>query len=101
LIYPFSRHYDVEFMFRQKKQITVKVKLFGGLDKPVQADGYDPYSGIVVVLPEGAKLRHLVKKLRLPDPGSLAYFIRGERVGLQTKVADRDEIACLRPLGGG
>jgi len=100
LIYPFSRHYDVEFMFRQKKQITVKVKLFGGLDKSVQK-GYDPCSGIAVELPEGATLRHLVKKLRLPDSRLLAYFIRGERVGLQTKLADCDEIACLRPLGGG
>ncbi len=88
-----------ESMFRQKKEITVKVKLFGGLDKSVQ--GYDPDSGIAVGLPEGARLRHLVKKLRLPDSRSLAYFIRGERVGLQTKLSDHDEIACLRPLAGG
>jgi len=89
-----------EFMFRQKKQITVKVKLFGGLDKSVHGV-YDPYSGIVVTLPEGSRLGHLVKKLRLPDSSALAYFIRGERVGLKTKLTDRDEIACLRPLGGG
>lgn len=87
-------------MFRQKKQITVTVKLFGGLDKFIE-NGYDPCSGIAVGLPEGARLGHLVKKLRLPDSRSLAYFIRGERAGLQTKLADRDEIACLRPLGGG
>lgn len=63
--------------------------------------GYDPYGGLVLDMPEGARLRTLVKQLRVPGYKRLQYFIDGKRVGLWRKLSDGEEITCLRPLAGG
>jgi sulfur carrier protein ThiS len=88
-------------MFWKKKQITVTVKLFAGLEKEAKLDPYDPYKGVNLELPEGSRLRQAVKMLHLTQPSSIAYFISGERVSLRRKLKQGDEISCLRPLGGG
>ena len=70
-------------MTEMKKVVTVKVRLFSGLDKDVNFDGYDRYEGITLNVPEGTRLKKVVKMIGLANRYSLVYFIRGERVGLR------------------
>jgi molybdopterin converting factor small subunit len=84
-----------------KNIITVKVRLFAGLDKDVGVEAYDRHKGITLNVPEGTRLKKAVKMIGLSDRYALVYFIHGERVGLWKKLEDGDEIACLRPTAGG
>jgi molybdopterin converting factor small subunit len=84
-----------------KNIITVKVSLFAGLDGDAAVDDYDRHEGIILNVPEGTRLKKVVKMIGLPDRYSLVYFIHGERVRLWKKLEDGDEIACLRPAAGG
>ena len=43
-------------MFGTKESITVKVKLFSGLDRQVLIDNYDPDKGIDLQIKKGARL---------------------------------------------
>jgi hypothetical protein len=84
-----------------KKIITVKTKLFAGLDKDVDVEVYDRHKGITLNVPEGTRLKKVLKMIGLPDRYSLVYFIHGERVGLWKKLENGYEIAGLRPTAGG
>ena len=72
--------------------ITVKVRLFAGLDRNADVDDYDRDEGITLNVPEGTRLKKVVKMISLPDRYSLVYFIHGEQVGLRKKLEDGDEI---------
>ena len=84
-----------------KNIITVKVRLFAGFDKDVSVDGYDRHEGITLNIPQGTRLKKVVKMIGLSDRYALVYFIHGERVGLRKRLENGDEIACLRPAAGG
>jgi len=84
-----------------KNVLTVKVRLFSGLEKDVNADDYDRHEGITLNVPQGTRLKKVVKMIGLSDRYALVYFIHGERVGLRKRLEDGDEIACLRPAAGG
>ncbi len=100
MIRPSKAHlYRVETLM--KNIITVKVRLFAGLDKDVDVKAYDRHKGITLNVPDGTRLKKVVKMIGLSDRYSLVYFIHGERVGLWKKLEDGDEIACLRPTAGG
>jgi hypothetical protein len=81
--------------------ISVTIKLYAGLDIDAGVAGYDPATGVSLQIPNGARLKHAVNHLGLPDRRRLTYFIDGTRVGLWRKLKDGDEISCLRPLAGG
>ena len=84
-----------------KNTITIKVKLFAGLDRDTGVENYDHDEGITFNVSAGTRLKKVVKMIGLSDRYSLVYFIRGEQVGLRKKLDDGDEIACLRPAAGG
>jgi molybdopterin converting factor small subunit len=84
-----------------RNTLSVNVRLFSGLDKVADVQGYDRDKGITVSIPEGTRLKKVVKMIGLADQYPLVYFIRGERVGLRKKLKAGDEIACLRPAAGG
>ena len=84
-----------------KNIITVKVRLFAGLDRNADVDDYDRDEGITLNVPAGTRLKKVVKMIGLSDRYSLVYFIHGEQVGLRKKLEDGNEIACLRPAADG
>lgn len=84
-----------------KHTITIKVRLFAGLDQHVNLKTYDRHEGLNLNIPRGTRLKKVVKMLELPDRHLLAYFINGERVGLWRKLEDGDDVSCLKPVAGG
>ena len=83
------------------KTITVTIKLFSGLNKEIQTEGYDPGKGMSLSIKKGSRLKGVLKGIGLKNLSSNAYFRSGERIGLWTKLRDGDEVSCLRPSGGG
>ena len=81
--------------------ITIKVRLFAGLDQDAKLNGYDREQGLNLTVPKGTRLKKVVKMIGLPDRHLLAYFINGERSDLRRKLEDGDDIACLKPAAGG
>jgi hypothetical protein len=88
-------------MTDSKHTITIKVRLFAGLDQDANLKGYDHHEGLNLKIPRGTRLKKVVKMIRLPDRHLLAYFINGERVELWRKLEDGDDISCLKPAAGG
>jgi len=88
-------------MFGPKENITVKIKLYGGLDRQSNIADYDPESGIDLKISKGAKLKKVMRMLGLPRHEYMAYFINGEKAGANKKVNDKDVIFFLRPVSGG
>jgi hypothetical protein len=88
-------------MFGPKKNITITIKLFGGLDRDAGLEGYDPDSGINVCVPDRIKLGRVIKKIGLPRTGAMAFFVNGDPVGAREKLNHGDIVFCMRPLAGG
>lgn len=88
-------------MFGKKKEITITLKLFAGLEKGLNIKITDPRMGAQMKVNDGSRLKELLKSLGMKDLSSNAYYCNGKRIGLWTKLRDGDEITCLRPSGGG
>ena len=88
-------------MTSSKQIITIKVRLFTGLEQDAGLDNYDRQQGLDLNVPRGTRLKKVVKMIGLPDRHMLAYFVNGEQVGLRNKLEDGDEITCLKPAAGG
>jgi hypothetical protein len=88
-------------MTDSRQTITIKVRLFAGLDQDAGLYGYDRQQGMNLNVPRGTRLKKVVKMIGLPDSHLLAYFINGERAGLWRKLEDGDDISCLKPAAGG
>ena len=88
-------------MTDSKHIITIKVRLFAGLDQDANLKNYDRHEGLNLNIHRGTRLKKVVKMLGIPDGHLLAYFINGERVGLWRKLEDGDDISCLKPVAGG
>lgn len=86
---------------QDQQTINVRIKLFAGLDEQIGFEDYDLDRGIVLTVRKGARVKKVVKILRLPDPNSLAFFIDGQQVGLRRRLEDGDTLACLKPVVGG
>jgi len=84
-----------------KSTVTVKVRLFAGIDKDANVDNYDRNEGLTLKVPNGTRLKKVVKMIGLGDRYALVFLINGERAGLRKRLEDGDEIACLRPVAGG
>lgn len=84
-----------------KQTITIKIRLFAGLDQDAELNDYDRQEGLTLNVLRGTQLKKVVKMIGLPDRHLLAYFINGERVGLRRKLEDGDDISCLKPAAGG
>ncbi|MBC8438115.1 MAG: hypothetical protein H8D87_00305 [Deltaproteobacteria bacterium] len=88
-------------MFGLKKNITITIKLFGGLDADAGIEGYDPGVGIALCVTNRVRLGKAVKKIGLIRTDSMAMFINGNLAGPKQKLNDGDVIFCMRPLAGG
>jgi len=88
-------------MSEAKQTITIKVRLFAGLDQDANLNGYDRQEGLSLNVSPRTRLKKVVKMIGLADRHLLAYFINGERVGLWRKLKDGDDISCLKPAAGG
>ena len=88
-------------MADRKNTISIRIKLFTGLDHDAGLDDYDPSRGLTMRIPEGTKLAKIIINLGLPERGSLIFFCSGEKIDGRRKLKDGDEISCFRPTGGG
>ena len=88
-------------MSNSKQTITVKIRLFAGLDQDASLKDYDREEGLNFNIPRGTRLKKVVKMIGLTNRHMLAYFINGEQVALGRKLEDGDEISCLKPAAGG
>lgn len=82
-------------------QISVRVKFFAA---PREALGMGE---IEMEVPSGTTVAELIDRLKEEYPVLRAYTrfisvaVNRAYVGMQTKLQDADEIACLPPVGGG
>jgi len=83
------------------EQISVRVKFFAA---PREALGMGE---IEMKVPSGTTVAELIDRLKEEYPVLRAYTrfisaaVNRAYVGMQTKLQDADEIACLPPVGGG
>ena len=77
--------------------ITVKVKLFAGLDKLFP--DYNNSEFMPVQINPGAAVRDLIEKLKLPE--YTLIFVNGGAARLDYIFKDMDEISIFPPVGGG
>lgn len=87
-----------ETIFGRKKKIRVNVKLLAGLDT---IPGYDSEKGIMLEIPEQAKLKKALKSIDLPRDKPVSYIVNGEKAELSRKLNDGDEVFCFLPFAGG
>ena len=88
-------------MFGTKESITVKIKLFSGLDRQVKIYNYDPDSGIDLQIEKGSRLKKVLKTLGLSKAGSTACFINGKKADLNDNLKDGDVVFFMKPVSGG
>ncbi len=88
-------------MFGAKENITVKVKLYSGLDRQVKINHYDPDSGIDLQIVKGARLKKVFKILGLSTYESTVGLINGQKAGLNEKLKHGDVVFFMRPVSGG
>jgi molybdopterin converting factor subunit 1 len=81
--------------------MEIRVKFFAA---PREALGL---SEITLEVPEGATVADLIERLKAQYPVLRAYTrflnvaVNRAYVGMQTRLRDGDEVACLPPVGGG
>jgi molybdopterin converting factor small subunit len=88
-------------MFGTKESISVKVKLFSGLDGQVIIDNYDPDAGINLQIVKGARLKKIFKTIGLSRNESVVCFINGEKVDVNEKLKNGDVLFIMKPVSGG
>ena len=88
-------------MFGTRENITVKIKLYSGLDRQVKIGHYDPDSGIDLQIVKGARLKKVFKQLGLSTHESTVGFINGKKAALSDKVKEGDVVYFMRPVSGG
>lgn len=88
-------------MIVAQQTITIKIRLFAGLDQDADLKDYDRDEGLNINIPRGTRLKKVIKMIGLPNRRLLAYFINGEQVELGRKLEDGDDISCLKPAAGG
>ena len=88
-------------MFATRENITVKIKLFSGLDRQAKINNYDPDSGIDLQIVKGARLKKVLKKIGLSRTESIACFINGKKVDVNEKLENGDVLFIMRPISGG
>ena len=88
-------------MFGTKERITVKVKLFAGLDRQAKINDYDPDTGIDLKIPKGARLKKVFADIGLRRHHSITCFINGKKAGLNEKLDHGDVVYFMRPVSGG
>jgi hypothetical protein len=88
-------------MFAPKENITVKIKLYGGLDRQSKIDHYNPDSGVELQMVKGVRLKKVFKAIGLRRSESVVCFINGRKAGFSEKLKNQDVVFFMRPASGG
>ncbi len=88
-------------MFKARENITIRVKLYSGLDRQAKISHYDPDSGIDLKIAKGARLKKVFKAIGLSAHESTVGFINGKKAGPGEKLKDGDVVYFMRPVSGG
>lgn len=88
-------------MFGPRKDITIIIKLYGGLDRQAKIDTYDPDSGIELKTPDKTKLKNVPGMLGLSRRESVVFFVNGKKAGPNQKLNHNDVVFCMKPVSGG
>ncbi len=72
------------FKTNMQNTLTVKVRLFGGIDKEANVGDYDRNEGLTLKVPKGARLKKVVKIIGLSKQYTLVFFINGEKAGYRS-----------------
>ena len=88
-------------MFGTKESITVKIKLFSGLDRQAKINNYDPDSGIDLQIAKGARLKKVFTIMGLSRHQTMVCFINGKKAGLNETLNNGDVVFFMRPVSGG
>jgi hypothetical protein len=88
-------------MFSRGNNITINVKLFGGLDADLGISAYDPDTGMDLDVPNRARLGKILRQIGLNSIGSVLFFINGNPVDSREKLNEGDVVFCMRPGAGG
>ena len=88
-------------MFGTRENITIRVKLYSGLDRQAKIDHYDSDSGIDLQIVKGTRLKKVMKILGLSTHESTVGFINGKKAGLSEKVNNGDAVYFMKPVSGG
>ncbi len=83
------------------KNISINIKLFSGIDKETGIENYDYVKGLDLQVEEGIRLGKVLKKIGLKKKSYHTLFLNGDRITTWQRLNDGDEIACLKPAGGG
>ena len=59
-----------------KQTITIKVRLFAGLDQDADLNGYDRQEGLNLIVPRGTRLKKVVNMIGLADGHLLVGNVR-------------------------
>ena len=81
--------------------ITVRLKLYSGLDKELDLADYDRAQGLFLSIPSGKRLKWALRLIGMKELSSCSFFRSGERITPGSRLDDGDEISCLKPSGGG
>jgi molybdopterin converting factor small subunit len=88
-------------MFRPRKNITINVKLYSGLDHQAKISHYDPESGIELEIAKGSRLKKVFKAIGLSIHESTVGFINGKKANLGEKLKEGDVVYFMKPVSGG
>ena len=80
-------------------QIEVRVKLYSTLERHVK--NYNPLTGKIIQLPEGATVGDLIRSLGLPPRGARLVSIRNGVRKWDFKLKDGDLVSIFALLSGG
>lgn len=83
------------------KLITIKLKLFTGMDEDTSLQSYDYINGIDLEVKANTRIKTVLKQIRFKGKYTPAFFCKSERVSIYKKLKDGDTISCLKPAGGG
>ena len=85
----------------KKEQLTVTVKVFGGLEMSSPLQGFDPIKGFLLEIPKGSRLKKVAGKLGIKLQTHTMILVNGVRAGQRQKLEDGDVIVFYRPVSGG
>ena len=73
------------FKTNMQNTLTVKVRLFGGIDKEENVGDYDRNEELTLKVPKEARLiKKVVKMIGLSKQYTLVFFINGEKAGYRS-----------------
>jgi hypothetical protein len=87
--------------FSTAEKITIKIRLYSGIDREIGLTDYNPHDGIDLTLPGKSNLKAALKLIGCKKKSYYAVFCNGDRVGVRYKLVAGDQISLIVPSAGG